>query len=113
VDYAILILLGLLYWATKTRRRSVRVVIYSVAAGTAIGAAAYPALMAAFQAIRPAETARPPGVWTTLGWLVDTLRLGSAIGLLAGVFVGFLRILPPRRSRPLPARPRAAAGRSR
>jgi hypothetical protein len=113
LDYAVFILLGLLYWATKTRRRSVRVVIYSVAAGTAIGAAAYPALLAIVQAIRPPSTAGPPGVWSALGWLVDALRLGAAIGLLSGVFVGFLRILPPRRSRRPPARPRATAGRSR
>lgn len=113
MDYAILILLGLLYWASKTRRRSLRVVIFSVAGGTAIGAVVYPLGLAVFQAVWPPSGPAVSGLWSVLGWLVDALRLGSAIGLLIGVFVGFLRVLPPRRV-PRPAtRPRVAAGRPR
>ncbi len=113
MDYAILILLGLVYWAAKTRRRSVRVVIFSVAGGALIGAGIYPIALAAFQAVWPPSEAPAAGFWGLLGWLVDALRLGSAIGLLIGVFVGFLRILPAKgATRPI-SRPRVAAGRPR
>lgn len=113
MDYAILILLGLVYWAAKSRRRSVRVVIFSVAGGALIGAGVYPALLAIGQTLWPAAEAGTPGWWSTLGWLVDAVRLGAAIGLLLGVFVGFVRILPPKRGPQSRVRPRVAAGRSR
>jgi hypothetical protein len=115
VDIAILILLGLVFWATRTRRRSVRVVIFSITGGTVIGAVVYTLGLAIVQTIRggTAESAAAIGLWSTLGWLVDALRLGAAIGLLLGVFVGFVRILPAKRAPRTRLRSRVAAGRSR
>jgi hypothetical protein len=95
MDFLLLLVLGLLYWAVRGRRRFPRVVLAGTLIGAAIGAVVYPLGASFLMGLggAPRDAGR-------FGVSVGATSLrGASIGGLIGLCVALVRTLPPRRPR--------------
>jgi hypothetical protein len=106
MDYGIVLVVGLVFWAIRSRRRLPRVLLLHTLLGAAVGAIVYPLLAGLVAGL---GAARDSGTFSLVPPFRATSLRGASLGGLIGLCVALVRILPPRRR---PAG-RSPAGRSR